>query len=47
MKTRPLGKTGLQLPVLGFGASSLGGEFRNVTLDEVVRSVQIALKLRA
>ena len=43
MQTRPLGKTGLKLPILGFGASSLGAEFRNVTLDEVVRSVQVAL----
>ena len=43
MQTRPLGKTGLQLPVLGFGASSLGQEFRSVTLDEAVRSVHVAL----
>ena len=25
---RPLGKTGLQVPVLGFGASPLGGVFQ-------------------
>jgi aryl-alcohol dehydrogenase-like predicted oxidoreductase len=31
------------LPILGFGASSLGQEFRPVTLDEAVRSVQVAL----
>lgn len=43
MQKRPLGKTGLQLPVLGFGASSLGQEFRSVTLDEAVRSVHVAL----
>ena len=43
MQTRPLGKTGLQVPILGFGASSLGGEFRNVTLDEVLKSVRVAL----
>ena len=43
MQTRPLGNTGLQLPVLGFGASSLGQEFRSVTLDEAVRSVHVAL----
>src|SRR5262249_46668242 len=36
-------KTGLRLPVLGFGASSLGQEFRPVTLDEAVRSVRVAL----
>ena len=35
MQTRPLGKTGLQLPILSFGASSLGAEFRSVKLDEV------------
>ena len=43
MQTRPLGKTGLQLPVLSFGASSLGQEFRSVTLDEAIRSVRVAL----
>jgi aryl-alcohol dehydrogenase-like predicted oxidoreductase len=43
MQTRPLGRTGLQLPVLGFGASSLGQEFRPVTLDEALRSVRVAL----
>jgi len=43
MQTRPLGKTGLQVPILGFGASSLGQEFRTVTLDEALRSVRVAL----
>lgn len=43
MQTRTLGRTGLQLPVLGFGASSLGQEFRSVTLDEAIRSVRVAL----
>ena len=43
MKTRPLGRTGLRLPVLSFGASSLGQEFRRVTLDEALRSVRVAL----
>jgi aryl-alcohol dehydrogenase-like predicted oxidoreductase len=43
MQTRPLGKTGLQLPILAFGASSLGAEFRSVTLDEVLASVRVAL----
>jgi aryl-alcohol dehydrogenase-like predicted oxidoreductase len=41
--TRPLGKTGLQLPILSFGASSLGGEFRQVKLDEALASVRVAL----
>jgi L-galactose dehydrogenase len=45
MEHRPLGKTGLQLPVLSFGASSLGAEFREVDLNEVLRSVHIALEL--
>ena len=44
METRPLGRTGLQLPILSFGASSLGAEFRNVTLDEVLKSVHVALE---
>src|SRR5204862_4864246 len=44
MKIRRLGKTDLQLPILSFGASSLGAEFRNVTLDEVLGSVRVALE---
>jgi len=43
MQTRPLGRTGLHLPVLSFGASSLGAEFRSVTLDEALTSVRVAL----
>lgn len=43
METRPLGTTGLRLPILGFGASSLGQEFRRITLDEALRSVRVAL----
>lgn len=43
MKTRALGKTGLELPIIGFGASSLGQEFRQVRLDEAMRSVHVAL----
>ena len=43
MQTRQLGKTDLQLPILSFGASSLGAEFRSVTLDEAVQSVRVAL----
>ena len=43
METRLLGKTGLKLPVLSFGASSLGQEFRSVTLDEALQSVRVAL----
>ncbi len=43
MQRRTLGKTGLQLPILGFGASSLGQEFRPVSLDDALRSVRTAL----
>ena len=43
MQTRRLGQTDLQLPILSFGASSLGAEFRNVTLDEALASVRAAL----
>ena len=43
MQTRLLGKTGLRLPILGFGASSLGQEFGRVTLDEAIQSVRVAL----
>ena len=43
MQTRLLGKTGLELPVLSFGASSLGQEFRKVKLDEALDSVRVAL----
>ena len=42
---RPLGRTSLELPILSFGASSLGAEFRNVTLEEVLGSVRAALDL--
>jgi aryl-alcohol dehydrogenase-like predicted oxidoreductase len=45
MKTRPLGKTGIQLPILSFGASSLGQEFRPVALDQALQSVRVALDL--
>src|SRR5215203_3359188 len=44
MQTRRLGKTDLQVPILSFGASSLGAEFRNVTLDEAMGSVRVALE---
>jgi L-galactose dehydrogenase len=44
MQTRPLGSTGLEVPILAFGASSLGQEFRRITLDEAVSSVRAALE---
>ncbi|HEV8543897.1 MAG TPA: aldo/keto reductase [Verrucomicrobiae bacterium] len=43
MEKRVLGKTGLKLPILSFGASSLGQEFRRVNLEEALRSVRVAL----
>lgn len=43
MLTRVLGNTGLRVPVLAFGASSLGQEFRPVPVDEALRSVRVAL----
>src|SRR5688500_14450463 len=45
MEQRPLGKTGINLPVLSYGASSLGAEFRDVDLNEAMRSVRVALDL--
>lgn len=45
MEKRTLGKTGLELPILSFGASSLGAEFRSVQLDEIFESVRVALEL--
>src|SRR5260221_1771614 len=43
MQTRALGKTGLTLPIISFGASSLGQEFRRIDLNEALRSVHVAL----
>ncbi len=45
LPTRPLGRTGLQLPILSFGASSLGQEFRSVSLDDALASVRVALEV--
>jgi L-galactose dehydrogenase len=45
MEHRLLGNTGLQLPVLSFGASSLGAEFREIDLNEALKSVRVALDL--
>src|SRR5439155_12970234 len=45
VERRMLGKTGLSLPILGFGASSLGQEFRPVDINEAVRAVRVALDL--
>jgi L-galactose dehydrogenase len=45
MELRNLGRTGLQLPILSFGASSLGQEFRSVDINEALRAVHVALDL--
>lgn len=44
MEQRLLGRTGLKLPALSFGASSLGQEFRPVRLEEALQSVRVALE---
>ncbi len=45
MQTHALGNTDIDLPILSFGASSLGAEFRSVRLDEVMKSTTTALEL--
>ena len=42
MKRRMLGRTGLDVPVLSFGASSLGSVFRDIDREEgFVRYMQL------
>lgn len=43
MKTRPLGRTGLNVSILGYGASSLGGVFRDIREEEGLRAVHESL----
>jgi L-galactose dehydrogenase len=45
MHYRSLGATGLQVPVLSFGGSSLGGAFRATDDREAIRTVHVALDL--
>lgn len=45
MDYRPLGKTGLNVSVLSFGASSLGSVFRPIDEAEGLRTVRTALEL--
>jgi L-galactose dehydrogenase len=42
---RTLAKTGLTVSALSFGASSLGGVFRDVDRDEAIRAVHVSLDL--
>lgn len=43
MKYRPLGKTGLEVSALSFGASSLGSVFRQTDDSEAIRTVHAAI----
>ncbi|MGE5608910.1 MAG: aldo/keto reductase [Bacillota bacterium] len=45
MQYRIAAKTGLKMPALSFGASSLGQEFRSVDINEAIRAVHVALDL--
>jgi L-galactose dehydrogenase len=45
MQRRLLGRTGLQVSILSFGASSLGGVFRTTNDTESIRAVHTALDL--
>ena len=43
MQYRELGKTGMRISHLGFGASSLGSVFHETRLDESIRAVEAAI----
>jgi L-galactose dehydrogenase len=45
MHYRQLGRTGLNVPVLSLGGSSLGGAFRPTDESEAIRTVHVALDL--
>ena len=45
MDRRPLGRTGLTLPRISFGAAPIGQEFCDVDLGEAVRAVRTAIDL--
>lgn len=44
MKYRTLGKTGLEVSILGLGGSSLGSAFREVSETEAIRTVRVAIE---
>lgn len=44
MEYRDLGKTGLRVPVLSFGASSLGGVFHSIKENDALKSVFTAVE---
>ncbi len=43
MEYRALGTTGLKISALSFGASSLGGVFREIKEEEAIRAVRVSL----
>jgi aryl-alcohol dehydrogenase-like predicted oxidoreductase len=45
METRELGRTGIRVSVLGYGASPLGQEFGPVDVPEAMQAVRVALDL--
>ena len=45
MERRKLGKTDLELPVISYGASSLGQEFRRISIEEALQSCRVAIDL--
>ena len=44
MKFRPLGRTGLDVSWVSFGAASLGQEYRPIDVNEALRAVHVALE---
>lgn len=44
MQYRPLGKTGLNVSALSFGASSLGAVFHDIKEDDAIRTVHLAVE---
>lgn len=44
MRYRQLGNTGLEVSILGFGASSLGAVFHEVNVDDCIETVHAALE---
>jgi L-galactose dehydrogenase len=44
MKYRPLGKTGLNVSILSFGASSLGAVFHAINEDDAIRAVHVSIE---
>ena len=45
MEQRKLGKTEINLPVISYGASSLGQEFRRISINDALKSCRTAIDL--